>query len=200
MPPPLVTTLPHVAPLSFGWLSHFPAPQPLPLVAPPPGASAFAIHYASTFCRAPLVWLVVALPSASTPILLQLRLVPWPPPLVDPLLLTAFGVVCRRSCRRIPPLRRNLPQSRRPPTTLPFLLSSRRASVASAGPPFAVVVAAGTLARVRRQRGVSSPIALAAHTHCQGMAPRREQVQVNDVCVQGTPLELGQKASCVSQL
>ena len=40
MPPPLVATLPCIAPLSFGWLLHFPAPQPLPLVVPPTGASA----------------------------------------------------------------------------------------------------------------------------------------------------------------
>jgi hypothetical protein len=97
MPPPLVTTLPCVPPFLFGLLSHFPAPQPLPLVVPPPGALASAIHYASTFHRVPLVRLVVALPSASTLISLQLRLVPWPPPLVYPLLVTAFGVVRRRS-------------------------------------------------------------------------------------------------------
>ena len=66
----LITTLPHVAPLSFSWLWHFPVPQPLSLIAPLPGASASAIHYASTYHCAPLVWLVVALPSASNPILL----------------------------------------------------------------------------------------------------------------------------------
>ena len=75
VPLPLGTPLSRVAPLLFGWLSHFPAPH-LPLVAPPPGASASTIHYASTFCRAPLVRLVIALPSASTPISSQLRLVP----------------------------------------------------------------------------------------------------------------------------
>jgi hypothetical protein len=85
-------------------LSHFPAPQPLPLVAPPPGALASAIHYASTFCCAPLVWLVVVLPGTSTPILLQLCLMPRPPPLVDPSPVTAFGIVCCRSCRLIRPV------------------------------------------------------------------------------------------------
>ena len=55
---------------------------------------ASTIHHASTFCLIPLVQLVVALPSASTPISSQLRLVPWHPPLVVPLLVTAFGVVC----------------------------------------------------------------------------------------------------------
>ena len=49
--------------------------QPLPLVTPLPDALASTIHYASTFRRASLIWLVVALPSASTPILLQRRLV-----------------------------------------------------------------------------------------------------------------------------
>ena len=42
-------------------------PQPLPLVASPPGASASAIYYASTFRHAPLVWLVVALPQRFNP-------------------------------------------------------------------------------------------------------------------------------------
>ena len=49
--------------------------QPLPLVARLPGALASAIHYTSTFCRAPLVRLVVMLPSAPTLISLQRRLV-----------------------------------------------------------------------------------------------------------------------------
>jgi hypothetical protein len=62
-----VTPQPLDAFLWFGWLSRFPAPRPLPLVAPPPGASASTIHHASTFRCAPLAWLVVALPGASPP-------------------------------------------------------------------------------------------------------------------------------------
>ena len=69
--PPAVTPLPCIAPVSFGWLLHFPAPQPLHHIMPPPGALASAIHHASTFCCTLLVWLVVALPSASPPILLR---------------------------------------------------------------------------------------------------------------------------------
>ena len=171
MPQPLVTTLPRVMPLSFGWLLHFPAPQPLPLVAPLPGPSASAIHYASTFHHAPLVQLVVALPSASTPILLQLHLVPRPPPFVDPLLVTAFGVVCCGSCHRIRPIRCHLPQSWRPPNIAVSIV--RVAHVrCQRGASFAVTVAAGTLARVHRQRGVSPAVARRAPHH--GVAPRRE--------------------------
>ncbi len=58
-----------------------PLNQPLPLFMAPPSALASAIHHALTFCCVPLIWLVVALPSASTPIQLQLCLVPWSPPL-----------------------------------------------------------------------------------------------------------------------
>ena len=156
MPPPLVTTLPCVAPLLVGWLLLFPAPQPLPLVAPPPGASASVIHYASTFFfrRTPLVWLVVTLPSASTTISLQLRLVPRPPPLVDPLLVTVFGVIFCRSCCRIRPVRRHLPQSGRPLNiAIPVVVAAR--IHCQRGASFAVVVARGTLAHVRCQHGVS---------------------------------------------
>ena len=199
MPLPLVTTLPCLVPLLFGWLLHFPVPQPLPLVASPLGASASAIHYASTFPCAPLVWLVVALPSASTPILSQLRLVPRPPPLVDPLLVTAFSIVCRLSRRRIPSIRHHLPQSKRPPNIAVSIVvvvrvrCQRRAS-------FAVAVAGGTLARIVTSVGSPPPFP-AVRARRQGVAPRREQVQVvDDVCVPGTPLELGQKASFVSQL
>ena len=66
-PLPVITLLPLVPPLLFCWLLHFPVPQPLPLVAPLPGASASTIHRTSTFRRAPLVWFVVTLPGASTP-------------------------------------------------------------------------------------------------------------------------------------
>ena len=62
-----VTPPPLVASLSFSWVLRFPAHQPLPLVAPPPGTSASGIHHASTFCSTPLAWLVVALPGASPP-------------------------------------------------------------------------------------------------------------------------------------
>lgn len=56
------------ASISFGWLLHFLVPQPLPLIPPPPGALASAIHHFSTFRRAPrLVRLDVALPGASPP-------------------------------------------------------------------------------------------------------------------------------------
>jgi hypothetical protein len=71
-------------------------------------------------------------PSASTPISSQLRLVPRPPPLVDPLLVTAFGIVCHHSRRHICPVRRHLPQSGRPPN---------------------IAVSGVLAARVRRQRG-----------------------------------------------
>ena len=157
MPPPIVTTLPRIAPLLFGLL-HFPAPQPLLLVVPPPGASASAIHYASTFRCAPLIRLVVTLPSASTPILSQLCLVPRPPPLVDTLPVTAFGVVCRRSRRRICPVQRHLPQSGRPPNiTLSGVVAARVRRQRRAY--FAVAVAVGILTRVRYQRGVSPVVA-----------------------------------------
>ncbi len=128
MPPPLVRPLPRVVPLLFGWLSHFPAPQPLPLVAPLPGALASTIYYASTICHAPFVWLVVALPSASTPISSQLRLVPWPPPLVAPLLVTAVGIIFCRSHRHICPIQRLLPQhgSRASPNIAVFVVVATR--------------------------------------------------------------------------
>jgi len=67
--PPLVTPLPLAVPLSFGWLLHFPVPQPLPHVALISGASASAIHHhhTSTFCRIPPFRLFFALPGASPP-------------------------------------------------------------------------------------------------------------------------------------
>jgi hypothetical protein len=68
------------------------------------------------------------------------------------------------------------------------------------GVSFAVAIVAGALTRIHCQRGVSLVVALAGRARRQGLAPRREQVQVDDVCVPGTWLELGQKASCVSQL
>ncbi len=57
------------ASLLLGWLSHFLAPQPLPLTAPLLGASASVIHHTLTFPSTPLVQLVVSfpLPSASLP-------------------------------------------------------------------------------------------------------------------------------------
>ncbi len=139
-------------------MSHFPVPQPLPLVAPPPRALASAIHYASTFRRAPLVRLVFALPSASTPISLQLCLVPWPPPLVDLLLVTAFGSVCRCSRCCIRPLRRHLPQSKRPPNIAVSGVVAARIRP-QRGASFAVAVVAGTIPRVRCQHGVSPAVA-----------------------------------------
>jgi hypothetical protein len=195
--------------------------QNLPLAAPPPGASASAIHHASTFRRAPFVWLVVALPSPSTPILLQLRLVLWPPPLVVPSLVRAFGVVCNSPLPRVAPLLfswlshipAHQPLALRPsrsvgcciPQRLSLSLSSpitlsvvvvERVHRQRGGDSF--VVAVSTC--VCRERGVSPAVALAARARRQGVAPRRERVRVDDVPVPGTPLELGQKASCVSQL
>ena len=97
-------------------------------------------------------------PSASTPISLQLCLVPWPPPLVDPSLVTAFGVVCRRSRRHIRPVQRHLPQSGRPPNiTLSGVVAARVRRQRRAY--FAVAVAVGILTRVRYQRGVSPVVA-----------------------------------------
>ena len=72
--------------LSLSLLSRLrPEPWPPLFITPQPFAAPLSFGWLS-HC-----------PSASTPILLQLRLVPRPPPLVDPLLVTAFGVVCRRS-------------------------------------------------------------------------------------------------------
>ena len=143
---------------------RFPPISKVYVSIPLPSASASTIHHASTFRCAPLVWLVVALPSASTPILSQL---PSPPPLVDLLLVTAFGIVSRRSHRRIHPVRRHLPQSGRPPhiaisvAVVVRIRHQRRAS-------FAVAVAAGNLAHIRCHRGVSPTIA-----HCVSPSPGR---------------------------
>ena len=104
MPLPLVTTLPRVAPLLFGWLSHFPVPQPLPLVAPLPGASASAIHYTSTFHHSRSCSVGCGVVQRLNPHLVLTPPGARPPPLVDPLLVTAFGIVCRRSRRRIRPI------------------------------------------------------------------------------------------------
>jgi hypothetical protein len=97
-------------------------------------------------------------PSASTPISSQLCLVPWPPPLVDPLLMTAFGVVCRRSRCHIHPVRHHLPQSGRPPNIAVSGVVAAHVRH-QRGASFAVAVAAGTIARVRCQRGVSPAVA-----------------------------------------
>ena len=63
-----------IVPLSFGWLLHYPAPQPLPFVVPPPSAS---VHHSSPshlpIRRAPVVQLVVP-PLAAPPPLVNLTL------------------------------------------------------------------------------------------------------------------------------
>jgi hypothetical protein len=98
-------------------------------------------------------------PSTSTPISSQLHLVPRPPPLVDPLLVTAFGVVCLRSRRRIRPVRRHLPHSGRPSNIAVSGVVAARVRRQCGASSFAVAVAAGTIARVRCQRGVSPTVA-----------------------------------------
>jgi hypothetical protein len=107
-------------------------------------------------------------PSALTLTLLQLSLVPRPPPLVDPLLVTVFGIVCRRSRRRIHPLRRHLPQSGGPQTS-PFWVSSQRASVASAGPPLLLPLP-GAPSRLSVASVGSPPPLPAARARCQGVS------------------------------
>ena len=62
---------------------------------------------------------------------------------------------------------------------------------------FAVAVAAGTLTRVRCQRRVSPDVSRRA-CPLPGHGPKEGANQVDDVRVPGTPLELGQQASCVS--
>jgi hypothetical protein len=161
-------------------------PWPPPFIMPQPFAAPLSFG-----------WLLRC-PSASTPILLQLCLVPWPPPLVDPSLVTVFGVVCHRSHRRICPVRRHLPQSRRP-LSIAVPLSPRRASVTSVGHASLLPLPRAPLCTSFASAGSPPPLP-AVHAHHKGVAPRREQVRVNDVHVPGTPLELGQKASCVSQL
>jgi hypothetical protein len=78
-------------------------------------------------------------------------------------------------------------------------VSSRRASVASAGPPLLLPLTRAISRSAVASVGSLKPLS-AARARCQGVAPRRERVRVNDVCVPRTLLELGQKASCVSQL
>ena len=197
-----------------------PLNQPLPLVEPPPGALASAIHHTSTFRCTPLVRLLVALPSASTPILSQLPLVPRPPPLDVPLLVTAIGVVCNSPLPCITPLLfgwlSHIP-THQPlvlrPSCLVGCCISQRLSLS----PQCITISVVLAEHIRCQRG--SPLLLPSlHVSvastgsplpfplpqivvcCQGVAPRREQVRVDDVHVLETPLELGQKASCVSQL
>jgi len=61
-----------IVPLSFGWLLHYPAPQPLPFVVPPPSAS--VSHSSPSHLplrRAPVVQLVVP-PLAAPPPLVNL--------------------------------------------------------------------------------------------------------------------------------
>ena len=167
-----------------------PLNQPLPLVAPLPGASASAIHHAFTFCCTPLVRLVVALPSTSTPISSQLRLVPWPPPLVVPSLVTAFSVVCNSPLPCVAPLSfgwlSHIP-AHQPlalcPSCLVGCCISQRLSLSLSsritisiviaericcqrGDSFAVALFAG----IRREHGVSPAVALAVRDRCQGVA------------------------------
>ena len=116
------------------------------------------VNYASTFYPSYLVRLVVMLPSASTPILPQLRLVPRSPPLVDPLLVTAFGIVCRNSRHYFHPVQRHLPQSGSPPNIVISVVAAAHVR-RQRGASFAVAVAAGALARVTCQCGVSPTVA-----------------------------------------
>ncbi len=127
-------------------LRLLPEPRPPLLIMPQPFVAPLSFGWLS------------CCPSASTPISLQLRLVPWPPPLVDPSLVTAFNVVCRRSCRRIRPVRHHLPQSGRPPNIAVLGVVAVRVRQ-QRGASFAVAVTAGTIPHVRRQHGVSPAVA-----------------------------------------
>ena len=96
-------------------------------------------------------------------------------PLVDSLLLKAFGAVCHRSCQGIFPVRRHLPQSGRPPNIAISVVVAARAH-GQCGAFFAFAIAAGTLTCVRCQHGVSPVVArhtrlLAGHGPEEGASP-----------------------------
>ena len=92
----------------------------------------------------------------------------------------ALGVVCRRSCRLIRPVRHLLPQSGSGLSlnNAVFVVVAARVRRQSGAFP-AVAVAAGALFCARHLRPPPT-FAFAARTRQQGVAPRREQVQMDD--------------------
>ncbi len=163
------------------------------------------------------MWLVVVLPRTSTSISSQPRLVPRPWPLVVPLLVSVFDIICNSPLPCVPPLLfswllhipvhqplalcpscpvgccifQHLSLSLSSRITVSVVVTERVRRQCRAS--FAVAI----FACVHCKRGVSPAVALATRACCQGPTLRREQVRVDDVRVPGTPLELGQKASCV---
>ena len=98
-------------------------------------------------------------------------------PLVDPSLMTAFGVVCHCSRQRICPVQRHLPQSRRLPKIAVSDVIAMRVH-RQHGASFAVAVAAGILACIRCQRRVTPAVArrarpLPGHGPKEGASPSR---------------------------
>ncbi len=169
-----------------------PAPRPPPFITLP------------LFC-APLIWLVVALPSASTPISSQLCLVPLPPPLVVPLLVTAFGIVCNSPNSPLPcvaPLSfgwlSHIPAHQPLASCSSHLVGCRISQRLTLSLSLHITVSVDVMECVRRQRGDSFAVAF-AHPP-PGCGPKEGRVRVDNAPVPGITLELGQKASCVSQL
>ena len=175
-PPPFIASPPFVEPFLFGWLPRCPVLQP-------------------PSCR-------------NSAWCLGLCLLLFP--------CSAFGVICNSPLPHVASLSfgwlsqipAHQPLASRLSCLVGFHISQRLSLSLSLRITVFIVVAE----RVRRQRGasfdvaifacarcklgVSPAVALAARTRCQGVAPRRERVQVDDFCVPGTLLELGQKASC----
>ena len=143
---PLVTPLPRVAPLLFSWLLHFPDPQPLHLVAPLHVALVSDIHHTSTFCRAPLVWLVVEFPCGTSCLLFVIVL----------------GSVRPCSCSCIHSVQQLLPQSvsrASPNITFSIVVAARVRRQRGASP--AIAISVGALVPVWCQLVASPAIACA---------------------------------------
>ena len=200
MPPPLVTTLPRVAPLSLGYVV---------VTFPSTSASPSRRASARSLCLRYLLRLnLSSRPSRSVGCRVAPALQP-PSRRNSAWCLGLHLLLIPRSWQRSSsfaaapaavsvPYDVTFPRAGGPRTS-PFRVSSPCASVASAGPP-SLLPSPRAPSRASVASARSPPPLPAARARRQGVAPRRERVQVNDVPVPGTLLELGQKASCVSQL
>ena len=139
-------------------------------------------HHSCSVCLShcpgtrPFVRMVVVLPLVT----------PLPPVRLRLSFVKALGVVCRRSRRLIRPVQHLFPQSRsgsgsRSGVSLNIaVLVVIVAHVRCQSGAFpAVAVAAGALVRVRHQRPPPT-VAIATRAYHQGVAPRRERVQMDD--------------------
>ena len=134
-------------------------PRPPPFITPPPIVALLSLGWLSR-CPAP-----------QPPSRCNATWLPWPPPLVVPSLITAFGVVCNSPLPRVAPLSigwllqipAHQPLALRPSSPFGCCISQRLSLSLSLRITVSVVVAE----RVRRQRGASFAVAIFARLRCE---------------------------------